>query len=257
MDLVIVGMGRAGSSIARAARAAGHTLVGVMGRRRPQMGPVVEWDEELPACDLVIVAVSDSAIREVAERLAPHWPASTPAVHVSGFVPVSALAAVADRGGAVGSFHPLQTLPDGERGAEALAGAWVAVTCEDVALRARLEDLAAGMGMRPFLLADGAKPLYHAAAAAAANYVVEALAVATDLLAAAGVAPAVLQPLTRRVVENVFALGPAAALTGPISRGDIATVAGQQAAADSVSDDLGRQFRLLAEATALRVGVDL
>lgn len=257
MDLIIVGMGRAGGSLARAAVEAGHTLGGVLSRRRPDLEPVLDWDVPLPACDLIVLAVSDGAIPEVAGRLAPVWPGTTPAVHLSGFVSVDALDPLAGLGATVGSFHPLQTLPDPERGAAALAGSWAALTISDAALEDLLAGFARSLGMRSFILADPAKPAYHAAAAAAANYVVEALAVASDLLAAAGVDAGVVEPLTRRVVENVFAVGAEAALTGPIARGDLATVAGQQAAADEISPDLGEQFRLLARATAIRAGVDL
>jgi predicted short-subunit dehydrogenase-like oxidoreductase (DUF2520 family) len=257
MDLIIVGMGRAGGSLARAALEAGHRLAGVLSRRPPALVPVLDWDSALPPCDLVLLAVSDGAIGEVAARLAPYWSGTTPAVHLSGFVSVDALEPVTAVGASVGSFHPLQTLPDPERGAAALAGSWAAVTAEDPELAALLEAFAASLGMQPFPLDDDAKPVYHAAAAAAANYVVEALAVAADLATAAGVDAAVMEPLTRRVVENVFEVGAEAALTGPIARGDLATVAGQQRAADAASPELGAQFRLLAEATALRAGVEL
>lgn len=254
VNLVVVGPGRAGGSLSRASEAAGHRLVGVLSRRSEPA--TLSWDEPLPACDLVLVAVSDSAIREVAERLAPRWNPSHPAVHVSGFMSVEALRPLAETGAAVGSFHPLQTLPDPERGAKALAGAWAGVTAGEE-LRRLLWDYAASLEMRAFDLGDDAKPLYHAAAAAAANYVVESLGVASDLLEGAGVPIESMEPLTRRVVENVFAVGADAALTGPIARGDVATVRGQMRAAASVSSRLGREFRLLAEATALRAGVDL
>lgn len=257
MELVIVGMGRAGGSLARAAVGAGHTLGGVLSRRRPDLEPMLEWDTPLPSCDLIVLAVSDAAIPEVARRLVFTWPGDTPAVHLSGFVSVGALDPLADLGAAVGSFHPLQTLPDPERGAAALAGSWAALTTSDTALSNLLSDFARSLAMRPFTLADRAKPAYHAAAAAASNYVVEALAVASDLLAAAGVDAEVVKPLTRRVIENVFAVGAEAALTGPIARNDLATVAGQQAAADGISPELGEQFRLLARATAIRAGVEL
>lgn len=253
MDLVVVGMGRAGSSLARASEAAGHRVVGVLSRRCEVS--TLSWEEEFPTCDLVLVCVSDGAIADVAERLAPRWRAATPAVHVSGFVPVDALDALAAAGAATGSFHPLQTLPDPERGAAALAGAWAAVTA-DGALRSRLEDLARSLQMRPFDLEDSAKPLYHAAAAAAANYVVESLGLASDLLEAADVPSEVIEPLTRRVIDNVFEAGAGSALTGPIARGDFATVRGQIRSAAAVSERLGSEFQKLAEATALRAGVD-
>lgn len=254
MDLVFVGMGRAGGSLARASEAAGHTIGGILSRRSDQT--TLSWDEPLPSCDLVLITVGDSSIAEVVHRLAPRWNPATPAVHVSGFMSVDVLRPLGETGADVGSFHPLQSLPDPERGAEALAGAWAALTAGDE-LRSLLHGYATSLAMRPFQLADDAKPLYHAAAAAAANYVVEALGVASDLLDAAQVAPEVMEPLTRRVVENVFAVGAAAALTGPIARGDLPTVHGQMRAASSVSPGLGAEFRLLAEATALRAGVDL
>lgn len=257
MQLVIVGAGRAGGSLALAGAAAGHEIVGVLSRSPQPYGPALGWDEPLPPCDLALFAVSDSSITEVAANLAPRWSSSHPAVHLSGFVSVAALGPIADRDAPVGSFHPLQSLPDAERGAVALTGAWAGITTVDDRLRWLLEDLAVSLDMRPFGLDDGAKAVYHAAAAAASNYVVESLAVSADLLDAAGIDHRVMEPLTRRVVENVFALGPAAALTGPIARGDLDTVDGQLAAADQVSPGLGRQFRLLARATAERVGIEL
>jgi predicted short-subunit dehydrogenase-like oxidoreductase (DUF2520 family) len=255
MDLVVVGAGRAGGSIALAADEAGHTVVGVLSRARDS-GESLAWDEPLPPCDLLILAVSDSAIEAVAERLAP-WAGAIPAaVHLSGFVSVSALAALAERDVATGSFHPLQTLPDPVRGAQALAGSWAAVTAGPD-LAERLTALGESMGMRAFSLADEAKPLYHAAASAAANYVAEALALSADLARAAGVPFEAMEPLTRSVVDNVFRLGPDASLTGPIERGDTATVRGQLAAVEQESEALAAQFRSMAEATAARVGRQL
>ena len=254
MDLLIIGPGRAGGSIARAAVAAGHRLVGVLSRSPTDLEPVLSWDALRPSASLGIVAVTDSAIHEVAERLAPVWPADTPVAHLSGFRSVRALDPIG--GVSAGSFHPLQTLPDPEHGADGLRGAWAAITADEP-LASLLERFADDLGMHPFHLEDEAKPAYHAAAAAGANYVVESLAVAFDLLAAANVPFQVLEPLTRRVVENVFALGPAESLTGPIARGDLETVTGQMQAAAAISESLGRQFRLLAEATAVRAGVRL
>lgn len=257
MDIVVIGMGRAGGAVARAVEATGsHRVTGVLSRRVQGLFPALGWDEPLPQADLALVAVADAAIAEVAERLAPHWRPSLPAAHLSGFTSIHALDPIAATGAEVGSFHPLQTLADPESGARALAGSWVAVTAEGE-LRGRLERLAADLDMVALPLADEAKAVYHAAASAASNFVVEALAVASDLLAAAGIDFAAVEPLTRRVVDNVFELGPGPALTGPIARGDRTTVTGQRRAAAEVSERLGAEFDLLARATATRVGTDL
>ena len=257
MDLVIVGGGRAGGALALASTTAGHRLVGLLTRRETDLGPPLSWDEPLPVCDLVLVAVTDDAIADVAQQLADIWHGDPVVAHLSGFVSVQALQPLTAVGARVGSMHPLQTLPDPASGARALAGAWAAITTEHQLASEVLTAFARSLGMRPFELADEAKPTYHAAAAAAANYVVESLAVASDLLSSADVPFEVVEPLVRAIVDNVFATGPDAALTGPIARGDAATVAGQLAAAAAVSPTVARQFRLLAEATAERVGMTL
>ncbi|CAN5859918.1 DUF2520 domain-containing protein [soil metagenome] len=252
MKLLIAGPGRAGGALALAGAAVGHEIVGVLSRSHSDAGPPLEWDEMLPPADLMVVAVTDAAITPVADRLAPHSREVDAAVHLSGFTSVAGLDSLRQAGLAVGSFHPLQTLPDRERGAEALRGSWAGITADD-GLAMTLDDLAASLGMRGFRLEDRAKPAYHAAAAAASNYVVEALAVAAELFEAARVPFDAAGPLTRRVVENVFSMGPEAALTGPVRRGDHQTVEGQQTAAELVGSGVGTEFRLLTEATSLRV----
>jgi predicted short-subunit dehydrogenase-like oxidoreductase (DUF2520 family) len=252
-DLVIVGAGRAGGSLALASLAAGHDVVGTLTRSgSTEYGPALDWDADLPPADLLVVAVRDGAIGEVAARLAGHCRRVAGAVHVSGATPVGALGAIAPQC-PVGSFHPLQTLPDPVAGAAALAGASVAVTA-DGALGDALDEYARSLGMRPFPLADDVRRAYHAGAAAAANFVVESLAVAADLFDAAGVPLDAARPLVEQVVDNVFELGAAAALTGPVARGDVDTVRAQQSAATETG--VGDEFALLVAALARRTGQD-
>lgn len=254
LRIVVAGPGRAGGALILAATDAGHEIVGVLSRRPeavPEGLPRLEWDATLPACDLLLVAVRDDAIAGVAGRLAPHAGDVEAMAHLSGFVPVDELQPFGDR---VGSLHPLQTLPDPKRGAASLAGCCAAITSNDGATFDLLSRLASSLGMQPFALADAAKPWYHAGAAAASNYVVEALAVASDLFARAGVPLEVARPLTERIVANCFEDGPGGALTGPVARSDVTTVAGHLAAAGVVSPALRHQLEHLAEATALRAG---
>jgi predicted short-subunit dehydrogenase-like oxidoreductase (DUF2520 family) len=180
----------------------------------------------LPAADLIVIATRDAAIEPVAAQLAEGPAPAGAAVHLSGLTSVHALDRLAGCGLDTGSFHPLQTLPTPEAGSVRLAGAYVAVTAGD-ALRPLLEELATSLGATPFALADDDKPIYHAAAAAAANFPLAALAMASDLFESAGVPWAAARPLVEAVVANAFELGPRAALTGPVARGDVATVATQ------------------------------
>ncbi|HEX9761964.1 MAG TPA: DUF2520 domain-containing protein, partial [Acidimicrobiia bacterium] len=254
LRLIVIGPGRAGGALALAAADAGHLIVGVLARQPGQVfGPDLDWDRSLPEADIALITVKDEAIPEVVSRLEGRLGNVAVAAHVSGFVPTTVLNPLQQEGVAVGGFHPLQSLPDPERGARALAGSFAGIGGDPLAIDA-LTHLAGSLGMTPFRLDDAARPAYHAAAAAASNFVVTALAVSSDLYQSVGVDPAVARPLVERAMANAFEGGPASALTGPISRGDIETVIGHLTAARDVSDELGRQFSLMAEATAIRAG---
>jgi predicted short-subunit dehydrogenase-like oxidoreductase (DUF2520 family) len=255
MRIVIAGPGRAGASVGLAAVRAGHEIVGVLSRTSTglDLGPDLDWDARLPEADLLIIAVRDDAIEEVARKLAPNATSIDVAAHLSGFTAISALGPIAAAGASTGGFHPLQTLPDPIRGAEALAGAHVGIGGDDRAVTL-LNQLGRSLGMSPFPLTDEARPTYHAAAAAAANFVITSLATSANLFEAAGVDPTVSRPLVLRTVDNLFDSWPEVPLTGPIARGDIETVRGHIGAAAAISSGLEEQFRLMARATAIRAG---
>jgi predicted short-subunit dehydrogenase-like oxidoreductase (DUF2520 family) len=264
VELILAGPGRAGLALALALTGAGHHLAGVLARRLEGLEAAsatlpgvrwLEWHEPLPPADLLVIAVPDRAIAEVAERLAPQAGAVRGAIHLSGLTSVGALGALSPTC-PVGSFHPLQTLPNPRDGAARLKGAWVAVTCADDGLFHRLVDLAQSIGCRPFALADDRKALYHAAASAAANYPVAALAMSRRLFEAAGVGFGVAEPLVRAAVENALALGPEAALTGPAARGDSGTVTAQVEAVRHGAPDLAEAFIALARAAARIAGTE-
>jgi predicted short-subunit dehydrogenase-like oxidoreductase (DUF2520 family) len=179
--------------------------------------------------DAVVIAVPDGAIAEVAQRLASiHLPPAIPILHTSGSRSVDVLRLLAERGHSVGSAHPLAAIADPVDGAERLAGVSWGVEGEDAALDLA-ERIVRACGGRALHVAPGGKPAYHAAAVFASNYAVALLAVSERLMEAAGVpageARAALAALAAGAVENVAARGPAAALTGPIVRGDADTVA--------------------------------
>jgi len=218
----VIGRGRVGSAIAARLEERGVSLV--------------ERDAEL-----TLLCVPDTAIRDVARGQAQGQSQgqSLWIAHVSGATPLSALEPHERRF----SMHPLQTFTRA-RGPEQLDGAWAAVTAETDEARARGFELAELLGLKPFELADEARPLYHAGAAIASNYLVTLHRVASDLFAAAGAPPEALEPLMRRTIENGFQL------TGPIERGDWDTVESHREAIRSVRPDLEPLYDVLAEATA-------
>ena len=254
MRLIIVGPGRAGGALATAAPDAGHEIVGVLSRSSTQeYGPVLAWDSPLPEADVVLIAVKDDAIASVVARLKPHTDNVAVAAHLSGFVPVLPLHPLHDHGVAVGGFHPLVSMPDPTSGAAALEGAFVGIGGDPLAVDT-LTHLGGSLGLEAFRLEDSDRPAYHAAAAAAANFVVTSLAISGDLFESAGIDPRVSRPLVERVVANCFEKGASQSLTGPIVRGDVDTVIGHLTAAHEVSDSVGQQFHLMVEATAVRAG---
>lgn len=253
--IIIIGPGRAGGSLGLAAQAAGHRVVAVVpgpsGRVPPPLAGVVSDSRSLPAADLLFICTRDDGIAAAVGALAGAGRTVPVVAHCSGFTSVEVLAPLTRSGAVVGSLHPLQTLPDPATGARSLAGAWAAVTGP---ASPQLSAFAASVGMRPFALADEDKAIYHAAASSAANFVVEALAVAEDLFAARQLPFEALEPLVGAIVANVFRLGSGPALTGPVARGDVETVRGQLAAVGAFSSDLLEQYRLLVAALAMRVG---
>jgi predicted short-subunit dehydrogenase-like oxidoreductase (DUF2520 family) len=211
----VIGRGRVGSALAA---------------RLDERGVELREDGEL-----ALLCVPDAAIREVAAGLAPGpW-----VVHVSGATPLSALDPHEQRF----SLHPLQTFTR-SRGPEQLDGAWAAVTAETDEAQQLGFELARALGVEPFALADDARALYHAGAVVASNYLVTLHEAAAGLVAAAGAPPEALEPLMRRTIDNGFEL------TGPIERGDWATVEAHRKAIRQARPDLEPLYDVLAEATA-------
>ena len=260
MKIVVVGPGRAGGSLAVAARTAGHELVGLFGRRTRIRPPAEHLGvrirligEPMPEADLLVVAVRDDALPEVAATLSPLADRIRGAIHLSGLTSVRVLDPLREAGLVTGSFHPLQTLPGWEAGSRAFPGAFVGITAPDD-WATELESFARSLGCRPFRVADDRKPLYHAAGGVAANYVSAALCVAEYMFTEAGVDPAAARPMVEQAVANAFDLGFRESLTGPISRGDLGTVRRQIEAVDRYAPDASEAFRVLTRLTAQLAG---
>ncbi len=221
--MALVGPGRAGTAVATALVTAGWQVVTVAGRAPDApstQAAAARFGAEATALrdaardvDLVVIATPDAAIEAVAAELATAVRSDALVVHLSGARGVDVLGAVPAR---TGALHPLQTLPSAEVGAARLPGAWCAVAGDP-----QVVVLARSIGLQPIEVADGDRTAYHAAACIAANHLVALLAQVER------VAPVPLEaflPLVRAAVENVAQLGPQAALTGPVARGDVETV---------------------------------
>ena len=237
MRIAIVGAGRVGTALGVLLGRAGHDVAAVAGgaatRERATTWlpgiPVLEPIEAARRGELVLLAVPDDRIGAVAAVLAGDG-AVGPGIwvaHTSGARGLDVLAPVLDVGGRRLLLHPLQTFPDVERAIDTIPGCTVAITADDEGGFALGESLARDLRTSPFRLRDEVRPLYHAAAVFASNYLVAISGIAERLLREAGVPDpqAALRPLQAATLDNVGRLGAAEALTGPAVRGDFGTIA--------------------------------
>jgi predicted short-subunit dehydrogenase-like oxidoreductase (DUF2520 family) len=226
LSIAIVGSGRLGTALAPALRAAGHSVSGPHGRGFDGSGH-----------EVVLLCVPDGEIAGAAAAVRPG-----PILgHCSGATGLDVLGEREALG-----LHPLMTVtPDGA----GFAGAGCAIAGSSERALAIARELATGLGMEPIEVADEDRAAYHAAAAIASNFLVTIEGAAERLAAEAGVPRSALVPLVRASVENWASSGAAGALTGPIARGDHATVARQRAAIAERAPELLELFDALAAAT--------
>ncbi|MGH2941893.1 MAG: Rossmann-like and DUF2520 domain-containing protein [Solirubrobacteraceae bacterium] len=217
-SLAVIGAGRVGRSIARAAGDAGLRVT-LSGRR-----DALAAGEE---AEIALLCVPDSAIEDACETISAAIPPLPYVGHTSGATGLDALEAAARHGTRTFSIHPLQTVHDGNA---TLTGAPCAVSGSDSEARRIATALAARVGMRPFRLDEEHRATYHAAASIASNFLVTLEGIAERLAQTAGLERERLVALVEASVANWAALGAERALTGPIARGDVDTLARQRAA---------------------------
>lgn len=264
ISLTIIGAGRVGKTLARCMHRQKVAIIAdVVTRSAQSADAAVQFIgggnalcdiAELGSADIFMLAVPDDQIESCcvqlvkSGRLQPH----NVVFHCSGALPCSILNAARTAGAAVASIHPIRSFADPAMVADHFINTYCGVEGDDAAL-AILSPLLTKIGAVLVPIAGNSKTLYHAAAVFASNYIVSVMSVAQQALVAAGIddadALAILLPLTRESIENVARLGPAAALTGPIARGDTEVVARQQAAIMNWDRDYGVLYQHLVLAT--------
>jgi predicted short-subunit dehydrogenase-like oxidoreductase (DUF2520 family) len=265
----IVGPGRAGTVLAAACVRAGWRVVAVAGGGEASRARFAASIAGSRACDLaelgaradlVIIAVPDRAVAEVADALAVGGTVDTHhrIVHVAGALGTEPLHRLGLAGARIAACHPAMTMPAGPPDPAPLVGAAWAVTVPAGADGAWAHAFVEALGGQPFDVAGSDRITYHAALAVGSNAVGAAVASARLMLAAAGIAhpEAFLRPLVDASVANVLAHG-AAALTGPVMRGDVATVAGHLEALTRDAPALADAYRHLARAVLVHARMTL
>ena len=206
--------------------------------------------EEMRGADVWMIATRDDAIVPSCMTLAASGKVTPDDVvfHVSGATPSSDLKPVKEKGALVASVHPIKTFADAGQAVETFAGTYCSAEGDAEALKV-LRPAFERIGAKVFDIEPGMKPIYHAGGVFACNYLAALVEAALRAHEKAGIprdaSLAALEPLVRETVDAIFEHGPARALTGPISRGDTATVARQMTRVKEWDREIGELYRSL------------
>jgi predicted short-subunit dehydrogenase-like oxidoreductase (DUF2520 family) len=272
----IIGAGRLGTALARALASSGYRIEAVVARRKTRARACVELAEltaaqpliltsaqldQLPPSDILFITTPDDAIESVATQLALMMKSrgmngggekasrKRIVLHASGALSSNILRDLRDVGFSTGSMHPLISVSDPVHGAQSLQRAFFCIEGESAA-QSVARSLVAALGAESFSINTKDKALYHAAAVMASGHVTALFDIATEMLTHCGLtgngARAVLIPLLRSTVENLYTADPAHALTGTFARADISTVKHHlEAISSSEMDDAFAAYTML------------
>ncbi len=262
--LVLIGPGRVGSAVGQRLYKAGYPLAAIIGRdlhRTQEAARFIGCDSQLATTDLqaaaagniLLLALPDDQLDSFSTRLGTQVELTekTTLIHFSGLHPAAILSCPEAKIGSL-SIHPLLPFANRQMAVDSLGNCPCAVEGDKDRL-ALGQELVAGFGGQGFLLPTEAKQIYHTAASLASNFMVTLTACARDLLVDCGFDPQqalqLLTPIHRATSTNILELGPEQALTGPIVRGDVGTVALHLSALQNKSEQLLELYHCLATAT--------
>jgi len=255
-SVALIGAGAAGTAIALALRKTAYPITAVASRslasanRSAALLDCEFFTTDLPAAsqqaDLVIIATSDGVIETVCQTIADAdgFAPQQLVIHLSGAMTSDALIAAREQGADTLSLHPAQTMVEPQLAAESLKSAWFCLEGNDAGVQ-RGRTIVDDISGKSTVIDKDKKALYHAALSVSANYLIALESTAVELLTAAGIARKdaldFLMPLIQGSVDTLAHNGLPNALTGPISRGDVATI---KKHLDSLADATGTNLQL-------------
>jgi predicted short-subunit dehydrogenase-like oxidoreductase (DUF2520 family) len=255
----LVAAGSVGTIVARSLQARGHVITSVWSRsessarlaaNRLGCSAARSPEEAVADANVVLIGAADDAIGDVARSVAPGVRPGRVVVHFAGSHGIDVLAPAMETGAAAAALHPVQALPDYETGLTRLPGSSWGVTCSEGLVEWATVLVENELDGHPVQVAEGDRPLWHAAAVMTSNGVAALMGSGMALLEAIGVPQprAVLGPLAAGTVANVrVAEQASSAFTGPIVRGDLATVERHVDGLRTRAPELLEAYRLAAE----------
>lgn len=257
--MAVIGCGKVGSALALLLRERGYPIVGVASKTEGSARRLAgllncnaygqPW-EAAGKADLVFITTPDREIAPVSESIAlegGYRPGQVVA-HASGAHASDELRGAREAGALAVSVHPLQSFADVPGAMENLPGSYFALEGDEGAIPLA-RQVVVDLGGHAFIIKAEDKPLYHAAACIASNYLVSLMHLATNLYGRFGLSQKeafeALYPLVQGTISNIRRAGPEQALTGPVARGDVSTVAGHLPAMERAGRLESRLYRLL------------
>ncbi len=240
LEVSVLGAGRVGVSLAYVLQEKGYKIVAVASRSSSSLEIARKFlavqlftqsfSEAASKGKVIFISTSDDAIREVCQSVASEggFRKGQCVFHFSGALDLSVLEPAAKQGAFIGSIHPLQTFPDIKAGIEKIPGSYFGVTTRSIRALEMAKEIVKIVEGKFFEVEEDLKPLYHAAACLASNYFDALIYMSSELYSRIGAsekeALAMMEPLIKATWGNIRAKGSAAALTGPIARGDLETI---------------------------------
>ena len=234
----IIGPGKVGTAVGYLLRLAGYSIAALSGRSPENLRLALtytggeaytEASEAAKRADCILITTSDDAIASVCENIVQKGAitAGKKVIHMSGAGGLDLLASARSCGASVASIHPLQSFADIEGAIKNIPGSMFGITSDE-----RIQEWCVGLvndlGGTPFFILDEDKPLYHAAACMASNYLTTLMHIVEEIYASLGVKQEdVLKafwPLVKGTLQNIESKGTIQALTGPIARGDVGPI---------------------------------
>ncbi len=236
LKIGFIGAGRLAKTLARLCSSRGLSVSAIASRNATHAKVLaaqvsgcsgVSAQRVADTCDLIFITTTDNAIQAIADAI--RWRPGTFVVHCSGATEVDVLHKAVTDGAFIGGFHPLQSFADPDSAMQSLAGCTITIEAEEPGLNEILVKIAERLNCRVNRLPPGARPLYHAAAGYASQFVNVLLKQAAVIWSSWGAtendAIHALMPLVRGTLASIEQLGPVASMPGPVSRGDAGSVA--------------------------------
>ncbi|MGZ3606667.1 MAG: Rossmann-like and DUF2520 domain-containing protein [Syntrophales bacterium] len=236
--VAILGLGKVGTAVGFLLRQAGYRIVAVASRSKASLTqgivytggkPYLNFSKAALAANCVIIATSDDAIAHVCEQISSEGgiKPDDKVIHMSGAGGLDLLESAQVAGAHVACIHPLQSFPDVDSAVRNIPGSTFGITSADE-IKEWSVQVVRDLGGVPFFISDADKPLYHAAACIASNYLTTLIHMVEEIYQSIGMsreeAMRAIWPLVMGTIANIETKGTVQALTGPVARGDAGTV---------------------------------